>query len=190
MVVRGYFLGICTGCAPCLSERIRHPEVTEYRADDAAQELQRGLGRVLEQPRLALLAREFQQAYDQNAEHLAAEERRLAGLLEEQKRLEIHVEAAAQRLHELRQQDAQGLVSKEREARLHVDEAKRLYEQAKRRLAECRLRHEEADEALARARDALRKQAAAFGRQLQKLGRAMTFSTSALGAARFLTTSV
>lgn len=130
-----------------------------------------------------LAAREFQAAYDQNAEHLAAEERRLADLREDQKRLEIHVEAAAQRLHELRQQDAQGLVSKEREARLHVDEAKRLYEQAKRRLAEARLRHDEAAETVTRSRDALRKLALAFGRALQKLGRAMPFPTSALAAA-------
>jgi DNA repair exonuclease SbcCD ATPase subunit len=130
-----------------------------------------------------LAAREFQAAYDQFAEQLAAEERRLADLREEQKRLEIHVEAAAQRLHELRQQDAQGLVSKEREARLNVENAKRLYELAKRRLAETQLRFDEATETVARSRDALRKLAQAFGRSLQKLGRAMPFSTSALAAA-------
>jgi DNA repair exonuclease SbcCD ATPase subunit len=129
-----------------------------------------------------LAAHEFQDAYDRFAEQLSAEERRLADLREEQKRLEIHVEAAAQRLHELRQQDAQGLVSKEREARLNVENAKRLYEQAKRKLAESQFQHDEAVETVTRARDALRKQALAFGRALQKMGRAMPFSTSPLAA--------
>ena len=130
-----------------------------------------------------LAAREFQSGYDRFAEQLAAEERRLADLQEEQKRLEIHVEAASQRLHELRQQDAQGLVAKEREARLNVEDAKRLYEQAKRKLADSQFRHDEAAEAVSRARDALRKLAQNFGRSLQKLGRAMPFSTSPLAAA-------
>ncbi len=129
-----------------------------------------------------LAAREYQKAYDENAEHLAAEQRRLAELQEEQKRLEIHVEAAAQRLHELRQQDAQGLVAKERQTRLAVEEAKRLFEQAKRKRVESQLRLEEASEAVGRSRDALRKQAQAFGRATQKLGRAMPFPTSALSA--------
>jgi DNA repair exonuclease SbcCD ATPase subunit len=130
-----------------------------------------------------LAAREFQQAYDLNASHLAAEERRLEELREEQKRLENLVEATALRLNELRQQDAQGLVAKEREARLAVEDTKRRFELSKRKLVECQLRHDEADEAVLRARDALRKQAQAFGRALQKLGRAMPFSTSALAAA-------
>ena len=130
-----------------------------------------------------LAAREFQSAYDQNASLLAAEEHRLADLQEEQKRLDIHVEAASLRLHELRQQDAQGLVSKEREARLNTENAKRLYDQSKKKLVEGQFRHEEASEAVARVRDALRKQAQAFGRSLQKLGRTMPFSTSQLAAA-------
>jgi len=130
-----------------------------------------------------LAAREFQDAYDQNAAALAAEEQRLADLQDEQKRLDNLVESAALRLQELRQQDAQGLVAKEREARLNADNAKRLFELSKKKLAECQLRHDEAAETVARVRDALRKQAQTFGRALQKLGRAMPFSTSALAAA-------
>ncbi len=130
-----------------------------------------------------LAAREFQSAYDQNAALLAAEERRLADLQEEQKRLENVVEATALRLTELRQQDAQGLVSKEREARLNLDNAKRLHEQSKRKLIECQLRHDEAAETVSRSRDALRKQAQTFARALQKLGRAMPFSSAPLAAA-------
>jgi energy-coupling factor transporter ATP-binding protein EcfA2 len=130
-----------------------------------------------------LAAREFQNAYDQNAALLAAEERRLADLREEQKRLENLVEATALRLHELRQQDAQGLVAKEREARLNLDNAKRLHEQSKRKLIDCQLRHDEAVETVGRCRDALRKQAQTFARSLQKLGRAMPFSCAQLMAA-------
>ena len=130
-----------------------------------------------------LAAREFQKAYDQNASLLAAEAQRVADLQEEQKRLENLVEATTLRLHELRQQDAQGLVSKEREARLNVENIRRLHDQAKKKLVECQLRHDEAMESVTRARDALRKQAQAFGRSLQKLGRAMPFSTSQLTAA-------
>jgi len=130
-----------------------------------------------------LAAREFQQAYDLNSEHLAAEERRLADLKEDQKRLEIQVEVALQRLNELRRQDAQGLVAKEHEARLNAEEAKRLHEQAKRKLIDSQLRHEEASDAVSRARDALRKQAQAFGRALQKLGRTVPFSSSHLAGA-------
>ena len=130
-----------------------------------------------------LAAREFQNAYDQNATLLAAEEHRLADLQEEQKRLENLVEATALRLSELRQQDAQGLVSKEREARLNLDNAKRLHEQSKRKLIECQLCHDEAVETVSRVRDALRKQVQIFARSLQKFGRAMPFSTSQLAAA-------
>ena len=130
-----------------------------------------------------LAAREFQKAYDQNAALLAAETQRVADLQEDQKRLENLVEATALRLHELRQQDAQGLVSKEREARLAVENTKRLYEQAKKKLIECQLRHDEAAVNVTRLREGLRKQAQAFGRSLQKLGRAMPFSTSQLAAA-------
>jgi len=129
-----------------------------------------------------LAAREFQDAFDRFAAQLAAEQRRLADLQEEQKRLDNLVEATSLRLQELRQQDAQGLVSKEREARLTVENAKRLYEQAKKRMAESQLRHDEAAESVIRARDALRKLAQTFGRSLQKLGRAMPFSTSQLAA--------
>ncbi len=129
-----------------------------------------------------LAAREFQNAYDQNAALLAAEETRLAGLQEDQKRLENVVEATSLRLHELRQQDAQGLVSKEREARLNVENAKRLYDQAKKKLIECQLRHDEAVENVTRVRDILRKQAQAFARSLQKFGRAMPFTTAPLAA--------
>jgi energy-coupling factor transporter ATP-binding protein EcfA2 len=130
-----------------------------------------------------LAAREFQDAYDQNAALLAAEEQRLADLQEEQKRLDNLAETTSLRLHELRQQDAQGLVSKEREARLNTENAKRLFEQAKKKLVECQLRHDEAVETVSRVRDALRKQAQTFGRSLQKLGRAMPFSTSPIAAA-------
>ncbi len=129
-----------------------------------------------------LAAREFQSAYDQNAALLASEERRLADLQEDQKRLENLVESTALRLSELRQQDAQGLVSKEREAHLNLDNAKRLYEQAKRKLVDLQFRHDEAVEAVSRARDALRKQTQTFARALQKLGRAMPFTTAPLAA--------
>ncbi len=130
-----------------------------------------------------LAAREFQDAYDRFAEQLTAEEQRLSDLQEEQKRLENLVETTSLRLHELRQQDAQGLVSKERETRLSTENAKRLFDQAKKRLIECQLHHDEAAEGVSRARDALRKHAQTFARSLQKLGRAMPFSTSQLAAA-------
>ncbi len=130
-----------------------------------------------------LAGREFQNAYDQNAELLAAEGHRLAELKEEQKRLENIVESTALRLTELQQQDAQGLVAKEREARLTLDNAKRLHELSKRKLIDCQFRHDEAVETVSRARDALRKQAQAFARALQKLGRAMPFTSAPLIAA-------
>jgi len=130
-----------------------------------------------------LAAREYQQAYDLHLEHLKAEERRLAELQDEQKRLEIHVESMSRRLEDLRRQDAQGLVAKEQEARLAVAEAKRLYDLAKRKCIDSCQRHEDASEEVTRARDALRKQAQAFGRALQKLGRGVPFSTAPLAAA-------
>ncbi|MDD3544758.1 MAG: ATP-binding protein [Kiritimatiellae bacterium] len=130
-----------------------------------------------------LAARECQRAYDLHLERLNAEERRLADLQEDQKRLEIHVESTARRLEDLRRQDAQGLVAKEQEARLALAEAKRQHELAKRKLIESRQRHEDAAGGVARARDALRKQTLAFGRALQKLGRAVPFSTAPLAAA-------
>ena len=129
-----------------------------------------------------LAAREFQSAYDQNAALLASEGQRLADLQEDQKRLENLVEATALRLSELRQQDAQGLVTKEREAHLNLDNAKRLFEQAKRKLVDLQFRHDEAVEAVSRAREALRKQTQNFARSLQKLGRAMPFTTAPLAA--------
>ncbi|MDD4018826.1 MAG: ATP-binding protein [Kiritimatiellae bacterium] len=130
-----------------------------------------------------LAAREYQQAYDLHAEYLKAEERRLSELQDDQKRLEIHVESISRRLDDLRRQDAQGLVAKEQEARLAAAETKRQCELAKRKLIESRQRHEEASEGVARARDALRKQTLALGRELQKLGRAAPFSTAPLTAA-------
>jgi energy-coupling factor transporter ATP-binding protein EcfA2 len=129
-----------------------------------------------------LAAHEFQTAYDRFAEQRAAEQNRLAGLHEEQKRLDILAEVAAQRLGELRRQDAQGLVAKEREARLAVAEAKRLHEQAKKKLIDCQLRRDESAADVTRARDALRRDAQAFARTLQKLGRAVPFSSAPLAA--------
>lgn len=127
-----------------------------------------------------LAAREFQHAYDLVAEELAAETRRLAELQEDEQRSAVLVEATASRLEKLRQQDAQGLALKEREARDRRDEAKRHFEAAKRSLVACQLRCHEATESVAGARDLLRKRAQAFARDVQTLGRAMPFSTTEL----------
>ena len=129
-----------------------------------------------------LAAREFQAAYDQNAERLAAEQTRLNELQEEHKRLEILVENTSRRLEELRQRDTQGLVAKERENRLAVEEAKRRFDLSKKKLIESQLRHDEAGEAVTASRNALRKQVQSFARSLQKLGRVMPFSTASLAA--------
>ncbi|MBM4163171.1 MAG: hypothetical protein FJ222_01820 [Lentisphaerae bacterium] len=127
-----------------------------------------------------LAGREFQDAYDRCDEQRLAEERRLADLREQQQRLDTLVETTGLRLQELQRQDAQGLVSKEREARLRVDEAKLRNNQALKRLVVCQTRQSEATEAVTRLREALRKQVQAFSRTLHKLGRAMPFPTAQL----------
>jgi recombinational DNA repair ATPase RecF len=127
-----------------------------------------------------LEARAQQAAFDATTERLAAEEHRLAGLHEEQKRLAIHVDLAATRLENLRRQDEGGLVQQEREARLAMDKAKQEFEQAKRALVAARQSRDDAAAAVARTRDALRKQADALARDLHKAGRVLPFSAAAL----------
>jgi DNA repair exonuclease SbcCD ATPase subunit len=147
--------------------------VTDSRIDQAACEWQER----------HLAAREFQDAYDHCSERLTAEQSRLAELQTEQKRLDILVESTTHRHNELQRQDAQGLVAKEREARLAVDDAKHKHEQAKKKWIACQVRRDEAEADVTRARDALLRAAQHAGRTLQKLGRAVPFSSAALAAA-------
>ena len=162
--------------------RAKHAFVEELAALLAAVQDSRIDHAACEWQERHLAAREFQDAYDRFSEQLASEQSRLDGLHDEQKRLDILVETSAQRLSELRNQDAQGLVGKEREARLAAADAQRLHENAKKKLIASQLHRDETEEDVTRARDALRKSAQALGRSLQKLGRAMPFSSSALAA--------
>jgi hypothetical protein len=130
-----------------------------------------------------LAAREFQDAYDHCSGRLTAEQSRLAELQTEQKRLDILVESTTHRHNELQRLDAQGLVAKERVARLAVDDAKHKHEQAKKKWIACQVRRDETEAEVTRARDALIRSAQHAGRTLQKLGRAVPFSSAALAAA-------
>ncbi len=109
-----------------------------------------------------------------------AEIRRLADLELQLERLRHDDEHAQLRLAELRQKDAQGLVSREKEARLACEKAKSAHNRAKTALLQARRAMTEADAACGRSLAELTKRLGAAAADLLRLGRNLPFATSSL----------
>ncbi|NLN01935.1 MAG: AAA family ATPase [Lentisphaerae bacterium] len=109
-----------------------------------------------------------------------AEEQRRADLDLQLEKLRHDDERAQLRLAELRQQDAQGLVSREKEARLACEKAKSEHNRARTALQQAHRALTEADAAAGRSTALLTKQLGTAAADLLRLGRDLPFTTSEL----------
>jgi recombinational DNA repair ATPase RecF len=128
----------------------------------------------------ALAAAAYRTQLDTAAEFLAAENERLAGLKLHLETYRADEERAGLRLNELRQKDAQGLVTRERDARITLDKAKAERARAKTALVQAKRALAEADAETARRSAALAKRLQATAAELRRLGRALLFPTTEL----------
>ena len=129
-----------------------------------------------------LAGTECRESIGRTGELLEAEKRRLAELGLERERLENEEERAQNRLNELKQQDATGLVSREKEARLARAQARTAHGQARTRLVAAKRAAAEAGVDLEKCVAAIVKQMASHATELQHLGRSLPFATSGLSS--------
>ncbi len=122
-------------------------------------------------------------AHDRAATRIEAEHRRLTGLEDDRKHLELQLEGTQQRLTELLNKDAANLLGQEQEARRACEHTKLGLTKAQARLKELMTGLEQVNDDLATARGDLRKHLQAFGRQLQRLHAELPFQTSSLRTA-------
>ncbi len=119
-------------------------------------------------------------AHDRAAAKIGAEQRRLGGLEEDRKRLELQLEGMQQRLAELVNKDAGNLLGQEQDARRACEQSRLGLGKAQARLKEVMADLERVNAARDTARVDLRKHLQAFGRQLERLHAELPFQTSSL----------
>jgi len=130
----------------------------------------------------SLAAAEYRGNIDTATEFLEREEQRLADLGFQHEKLANEEERTNLRLTELRQKDAQGLVSREKEARLAYDTAKSEHSGAKKKLVQVKREKTDADSEFEKSTEALIKQMNTYAGELQRLGRTLPFPTSSLAS--------
>ncbi len=130
----------------------------------------------------SLAAAEYRRSIDTATEFCEREKERLADLNFQHENLRNEEDRANLRLSELRQKDSQGLVSREKDARLAHDKAKTEHSRAKTKLVQVKRAMTEADSEFDKGTAALVKQMNAYAVDLQRLGRSLPFPTSSLSS--------
>ncbi len=130
----------------------------------------------------SLAAAEFQNLISTNTEFRELEKERLSDLTFQHENLNNSAERAMLRLTELQQRDSQGLVSREKEARIADEKAKSDHKHAKTHLIQANRAKSEADSKVEKSTAALVKQIKGYTTELQRLGRSLPFPTHSLSA--------
>lgn len=130
----------------------------------------------------SLAATEFQNWISTGTELCEREKERHADLNFQHENLRNAEERAMLRLTELQQKDSQGLVAREKEARIARDKAKSDHTRAKTKLIQVNRARAEADSDVDKSTANLVKQIKGYTTELQRLGRSLPFPTNALSS--------
>ncbi len=130
----------------------------------------------------SLLATEFRNSISTGTEVCERDKEWLIDRTFTHENLSNQIERDILRLTELQQKDSQGLVSREKDARLAHDKAKTDHNRAKTKLIQVSRAKSDADSELEKHTSTLVKQMKSYTADLQRLGRSLPFPTSSLSA--------